>query len=359
MDASEIKKTRILIVEDEAIIAMDIKRRVLSLGYEVVALAFSASELLEKLANLKPDLILMDIILKGEMDGIEAARIIKSRYGIPVIYLTAHADEKTLQRAKLTEPYGYILKPFEVRDLQTSIEIALYKYSMEAKLAQSELKYRTLVQTATDAVLILDGNGIITSFNPKVQSMFGYNDNEISGSSIKKLLPDVFINHLAEGIKKFISVGRPVTSHIHELYARKRTGDKFPVEVSVSQWNVDDGNLYSTLIIRDITARKEIEMALKKAHDEMEERIEERTIEIKALTDQSPFPFTILGLTGEIIYGNKAWAKLWKIDLSQEKYGNYNIFNDKVLVQYQDEIRRVFENGGSIRTKPIYYDPDE
>ncbi|MGE5410562.1 MAG: PAS domain S-box protein [Clostridiales bacterium] len=352
---------RIMIVEDEAIIAMDIKRRVLSLGYDVIATASAASECISKLDTVKPDLILMDIILKGQMDGIEAAQIIKTKFGIPIIYLTAHADEKTLHRAKITQPYGYILKPFEIRDLQTTIEIALYKHAMEAKLAESELKYRTLVKTATDAVLILDENGEIISFNSTVIAMFGYEDDELNGSNIKKLLPDVFINHMVDGIKRFLSVGKPITSHILELHARKKTGTMFPVEISFSQWRVDEKALYSTLIIRDITHRKEIEEALRKAHNEMEERVEERTIEIKALTDQSPFPIGVYGLKGEVTYVNKAWERLWNSKLSSLQQSGYNIFEDKILSHfgYQDEIRKIFNQGGSLRTKPLFLDPYE
>ncbi|MDP4195517.1 MAG: PAS domain S-box protein [Bacteroidota bacterium] len=352
---------RIMIVEDEAIIAMDIKRRVLSLGYDVIATASAANECISKLETVKPDLILMDIILKGQMDGIEAAQIIKAKFGIPIIYLTAHADEKTLHRAKITQPYGYILKPFEIRDLQTTIEIALYKHAMEAKLAESELKYRTLVKTATDAVLILDEYGEIISFNSTVNSMFGYEEDEINGSNIKKLLPDVFINHMVDGIKRFLSVGKPITSHILELHARKKTGAMFPVEISFSQWRVDEKALYSTLIIRDITHRKEIEEALRKAHNEMEERVEERTIEIKALTDQSPFPIGIYSLKGEVTYVNKAWERLWNSKLSSLQQSGYNIFEDKILSHfgYQEEIRKIFKQGGSLRTKPLFIDPYE
>ena len=108
-------EAQVLVVEDDSIIAMDIKSRLQALGYAVSAVVFSGQEAIEKAAETQPDLVLMDIRLRGHMDGVEAAERIHTRFDIPVVYLTAHADESTLQRAKLTEPYGYILKPFEER----------------------------------------------------------------------------------------------------------------------------------------------------------------------------------------------------------------------------------------------------
>ena len=124
----------ILIVEDESIIAMEISSRLQKLGYRVAAITHNGPEAIDKAEKLRPDLVLMDIFLKGKMDGVEAAATIKKRYEIPVIYLTANTDEQTFQRAKVTEPFGYLLKPFEERELHTTIEIALYKAAAEREL---------------------------------------------------------------------------------------------------------------------------------------------------------------------------------------------------------------------------------
>ena len=137
-------KAKILVVEDEQITAMDMQSRLKTLGYDVPALASSGEEAIQKTAETHPDLVLMDIKLKGDMDGIQAAEQIRNRFNIPVIYLTAYADEDTLQRAKVTEPYSYILKPFQTRELQTNIEVALYKHRMDNKLRENEERYRTL-----------------------------------------------------------------------------------------------------------------------------------------------------------------------------------------------------------------------
>jgi signal transduction histidine kinase len=131
-------KTKILVVEDETILAKDIQICLRKLGYTVSGIASSGEEAIQKVSEDCPDLILMDIKIKGDIDGIETAKHIKESFSIPVVYLTAHADDPTLARAKITEPYGYILKPFEDRDLHIGIEIAFYKYQMEGKLIQLE-----------------------------------------------------------------------------------------------------------------------------------------------------------------------------------------------------------------------------
>lgn len=129
-------KTRILVVEDESIIAMDIEMSLRNLGYEVTAKVPSAEQAIKKVEEDKPDLVLMDIVLKGGTDGIEAAEQIRSQFRVPVVFLTAYADEKTLKRAKITGPFGYITKPFQDTDLRVAVEIASYKAKMEAEREQ-------------------------------------------------------------------------------------------------------------------------------------------------------------------------------------------------------------------------------
>jgi len=131
-------KKKILVVEDDNIIGMEIRDRVENLGYDVPAVLSYGEEAIAKVEVLKPDLILMDIQLRGKVDGIQAAEQIRRNYDIPVVYLTAYADDNTLKRAKITEPFGYVIKPFEERDLASTIEMALYKHQIDRKLKQSE-----------------------------------------------------------------------------------------------------------------------------------------------------------------------------------------------------------------------------
>ncbi len=137
-------KARILVVEDEKITARNIKNKLVKLGYDVPVTVSSGEEAIQKAGETRPDLVLMDIQLKRDMNGIQAAEQIRTRFNIPIIYLTAYTDEDTLEQAKVTEPYSYIIKPFQAKELQTNIEIALYKHKMEKKLHESEKRYRML-----------------------------------------------------------------------------------------------------------------------------------------------------------------------------------------------------------------------
>ena len=147
--------TRILIVEDESIVAKDIQTSLTGLGYTVVGIVAFGEEAVERVGELKPDLILMDVMLKGAMDGIEAAERIRREHSVPVVYLTAYTDDDTLRRAKVTEAFGYLLKPFEDRELRTTIEMALYKHTMERKLRESREWIETTLRCISDAVIAL------------------------------------------------------------------------------------------------------------------------------------------------------------------------------------------------------------
>ncbi|MEM7162608.1 MAG: response regulator [Bacteroidota bacterium] len=127
-------KTNVLVVEDESIVSKDIQLSLEKLGYNVVGSADTGEKAISLATSLEPDVVLMDIMLKGEINGIEAAQSIKSEMSVPVIYLTAYADEGTLSRAKITEPYGYIIKPFKEIDIHTSIEMAIYKHNKEKEV---------------------------------------------------------------------------------------------------------------------------------------------------------------------------------------------------------------------------------
>jgi PAS domain S-box-containing protein/diguanylate cyclase (GGDEF)-like protein len=168
-----------LVVEDERIVSMDLQGRLRAMGYEVVGTAVSGEEAIDKAESLRPDMILMDIMLDGKLDGIQAADIIRSRYNIPIIYLTAYADSATLDRAKITEPFGYILKPFEERELHGHIEIALYKARMEKRLKDSEERYVLATLGANDGLWDWDLVRHQIYFSPRWKSMLGYSEDEI------------------------------------------------------------------------------------------------------------------------------------------------------------------------------------
>ncbi len=139
-------KTNVLVVEDESIVSKDIQHSLKKLGYNVVGAASTGERAFELAQETNPDIILMDIMLKGDISGIETAERVKAELHIPVIYLTAYADESTLAKAKVTEPYGYIIKPFKEVDLHTSIEMALYKYSKEKEVLKERDLFYSLIE---------------------------------------------------------------------------------------------------------------------------------------------------------------------------------------------------------------------
>jgi len=165
--------SKILIVEDEVVLAKDMKETLTAMGYEVVGDGGSGEEAIQQAQALQPDLILMDINLGYGMDGITAAAKIKELYGITSIYLTAYADPQLMERAKLTEPYGYILKPFDPRELQIAIDIALYKHKLEKEKA--ELQTQLLQAKKMEAIATFAG-GIIHEFNNMLWAIMGFTE---------------------------------------------------------------------------------------------------------------------------------------------------------------------------------------
>jgi DNA-binding LytR/AlgR family response regulator len=152
-------KKNILVIEDEAIVSKDIQQSLKKLGYNIVGSAATGEKAVELAKKTNPDLVLMDIMLKGEMSGIDAAEQIRKDLNVPVIYLTAYADENTLAKAKVTEPYGYIIKPFKEVDLHTSIEMALYKYSKEREvIKERDFLYSLVENKDSERVIFVKSN---------------------------------------------------------------------------------------------------------------------------------------------------------------------------------------------------------
>lgn len=159
-------KTNILIVEDESIVAKDIQMSLKKLGYHVVATCSSGPEAIQAVEDHHPDLVLMDIMLKTEMSGIDAASQIKQRFNTPVIYLTAYADESTLAKAKVTEPFGYIIKPFKEVDLHTSIEMALYKHEKDSEIKRErDLLYSIVEGSTSKEIIFVKSNSKLVKLN--------------------------------------------------------------------------------------------------------------------------------------------------------------------------------------------------
>ncbi len=175
------KKTKILIVEDELIVAEDLASNLEFMEYEITDILTTGEEAIESVKNNLPDCVMMDITLQGEMTGVDVAAILKKDFSVPVVFLTAHTNRDYLDRAKLTEPYGYLLKPFQDKDILMTIETAIYKHGIELKLQENEKKFRSIVENSHAGICILDEKGIVTYVNHKMAVLLGVKEEEILG----------------------------------------------------------------------------------------------------------------------------------------------------------------------------------
>jgi PAS domain S-box-containing protein len=178
---------KILIVEDEIIVAWDIKETLEKLGHTVVDLAISGAEAIEVATSDRPDLVLMDIQLKGEMDGIVAGDEIYHRLKIPVVYLTAHADELTLERATKTNPFGYIVKPVHARSLQSTVKVALQRYQAEASAQTAQISLGNALENIGSGIIVTDRQGTITFINTVAQNLTGWSSADAVGIEVDRV----------------------------------------------------------------------------------------------------------------------------------------------------------------------------
>lgn len=254
-------KANIYIVEDSFIVALHLQTTLENEGYRVVGKSDSGEAALHSIERTRPDLILMDIMLTGEMDGIQTAAAVKLKFNLPVIYITALTDPSTIQRAKVTEPYGYLTKPFEDREIFTVIEMALYKHGIESKLRESEEKYFSTVNSIGDAVVVIDRDFKITFMNPSAEAMTQYTQAEAKGKLIMEIVKlrdeqtDEFpVNPVQCTISGTSLNAMPDGLLLHDKYNSSR-----PIGESSLSPLVDAKENFSGLVIvfKDLTERKE------------------------------------------------------------------------------------------------------
>jgi PAS domain S-box-containing protein len=243
-------KIRILIVEDESIVAIDLKKTLQNLNYEVIDIARTAEKAIKLSLEKVPDLILMDIMLEGEMTGIDAALEIRKHKDIPIIYLTAYANQSTLSQAKVTEPFGYILKPFDEKNLLSTIEMALYKHSVDLKLKESEAGYRRVVEKSPVAIGIIAGRNIVYA-NPYAVRLFGAkSENELKQKFLFDFIHKEYAGLLRERIKKLTKEGDTIIGQDEKLLTLD--GRVIDVEFAAIP-TMYQGKPAVQVVIRDIT----------------------------------------------------------------------------------------------------------
>lgn len=259
-------KAAILIVENESLVSLNIENRLLEMGYEVPATASSGEAAIQAAESTKPDLVLMDIRLNGKIDGIQAAEAIRDRFKIPVIYLTAYSDRETLQRAKITEPYGYIIKPFEARELGSVIEIALYKHRIDREVKVREQWLGTTLRSIGDGVITTDESGSITFMNPIAENLTGWQQDEVLGrplSQIFTILDERTREPEQNPAEISLREGAIVGLGNHTILITK-DGREIPIDDSAAPIKDEEDNITgAVLVFHDIIDRKQAELALR------------------------------------------------------------------------------------------------
>jgi len=270
-------KLQILVVEDESIIAMELKDRLEKLGYDVPAVLSTGEEAIQKVSEIHPGLVMMDIMLEGAVDGVEATREIHEKFDIPVVYLTAYSDDSTLERAKITEPYGYVLKPFDERELYTTVEIALYKHRMEKKLKDNQQWLSTTLKSIGDGVITTDTKGVVTFINPKAEVMTGWKAEEAIGKPLEAIF-SVYKGRKQELLES------PVTQVLNDNYNSNVLDhclliNKNEKEIDISENAApikdDKGDVTGVVLaFQDISERMRFEQAMRESEERFRSVVE-------------------------------------------------------------------------------------
>jgi len=336
-------KARILVAEDEGVSARLIEMMLRSLGYAVPVVISSGEEAIKKAGEVHPDLVLMDILLEGDMDGVQAAEEINTRFNIPVVYLTAYAENDILQRAKITEPYGYILKPFKKMELHTTIDAALYKHKMDSKLKEREQalekltaelkanneqlqreitehkraeeklrgerdKAQTYLDIAGVIIMAIDTVGKVTLINRKGCQILGYREEEIVGKNwVDNFVPNRIKSQVLTILEKLLSGGIE-SAEFYENPVLTRSGEERLIAWHNSVLRDEAGNIVGILCSgEDITERKRAVESLRASEEKFHN-----------LVESVPVGLIITTPDGRIIEANKAIVQMHRYDSKEE-----------------------------------------
>ena len=335
-------KARILVVEDEFITATDIQNNLKGMGYDVPVVVDNGEEAIRRAGELRPGLVLMDITLKGRMNGIEAAKEIRSRYDIPVIYLTAHSDESTFRDALVTEPFGYILKPFENREMRISIEMALYKHALDRELRDSEETNRALLNATNDIMFLVDADKRFLAVNEALARKSGVPAEGLSGVSAYDLVSRKILTPTMACWNINLVLKTPVQFE-ERLDGRWFNSRIYPVldrEGAVIRYAV---------YIRDITRRKQVEEQLLQNEAYFRGLIENASDIIVVMNQdgsflrESPSLGRALGLTQDRLQGKTVLDLIHPDDLMTLKANLADVLRQPHLVR---PVRLKFRKSG-------------
>jgi PAS domain S-box-containing protein len=328
-------RARIMVVEDEGIIAEDIQESLLEMGYNVTSVISSGEEALQRVEQERPDLVLMDVVLQGDMDGIEAARRIRSRMNVPIIYLTAYTDAKMLERAKATEPFAYMIKPFRERELHTNIEMALFKHELDRRLRESQEWFSGILDSMGHAVIAADRSAAVRFMNPMAQRITGWSVDEAAG----RPLGEVFVASddktgasIDDLVVRVIERGKTIS--LSDLYNTLTTRDGSTRIIDAGAAPVRDarGTVIGMVIVWcDVTDRK---------------RAEEHLLRLGAAVEQSSEGLAVVDLAGRLLFLNKAFAEMHGVTVEDLVGHHLSVFhNEEQMPAVEAANRQILEQG--------------
>jgi PAS domain S-box-containing protein len=304
----------VLIVEDESVVALDLKLQLKKLGYEVSGLADSGDQAIEIAGQQHPDIVLMDVRLRGDMDGIQAAALIRRDHDIPIIFLTSHSDDETVHRAAQTAPYGYLTKPYQIKELRAGIEVALTKAGMERQLRESDQWFAHTLRCVADGVVLTDLEGRVRFLNPAAEQLTGWHIDEAVGETIGNVVrfragsaanapssvtPPGNRCDPTTLVRRVLLDGRP-TPITHAAALASRNGAETFVDETAGP--IDDARgkrLGAVLVLRDATQRVAQEALLRAS----EERF-------RGAFDNAPLGMALVSFSGAFIQVNEALCHL-------------------------------------------------
>jgi diguanylate cyclase (GGDEF)-like protein/PAS domain S-box-containing protein len=293
---------KILVVEDESIVALDLEAQLQDMNYEVCGIADNGADAIADARTLRPNLILMDIVIKGEIDGVETASRISHGLHIPIVFLTAYSDHKTVERAAHTASYGYLTKPFQAKELRAAIEVALYKAALERQLRESEQWFTATLRCVADAVVATDSAGSIRFMNPSAETLLGWRSDEAIGHDVAEVirlqdthtgssLESLAVRALTEGSAIGIEFGSTLVMH---------GGQTVPIDDAAAPIRDEDGKLLGAVIVlRDVRERMAVEERLRQS----EERF-------RNAFDFAPVGMALVGLDNRFLQVNGAICTL-------------------------------------------------
>lgn len=296
-------QVKILVVEDEVIVARTIASQLNQLGYMVTGTASSGKVAIAKATETKPELVLMDIILKGDMDGIAAATYIREQLDIPVIFLTAYGDDDTLQRAKLTQPFGYVVKPFTSKDLRIAVEIGLLKHKLESDLRENRDQLATLLNSMSDAVIATNEQAKVTFMNPAAELLTGWRQPDAMGQDISRIfniVDEVTEEALENPVLKVLREQKVV--YLKEFTSLiTRNGKRVPIGDSASPIMRRTNELDGVVVVFwDLSERRQAEI-LEQSLNKERELNNLKSLFISTVSHEFRNPLTVIQTAVELI----------------------------------------------------------